>query len=61
MKIQHIVGYKQKKQPFRGFKICKIYYVGDDKEHLRMRTLFKDLTYEEAEQKMYELDNKIHK
>lgn len=61
MKKHHIVGYKQKKRPFGGFKIYKIYYVGNDKEHLQMRTIFRDLTYEEAEQKMYELENKIHK
>lgn len=59
MKIQHIVEYKLKKQAFRGFSIIKIYYVGDDKTKLRMRTIYKNLSYSEAEQKIYTLDNKI--
>lgn len=60
MKVQHIVGYQLKKQPFTGFKILKVYYNGKEKDKLRSRTIFKNLSYSDAEEKMYELDNKIH-
>lgn len=59
MKIQHIVGYKLKKQQFHGFKILKVYYVGKDKDNLHIRAIYKNLSYASAEQKMYELESNL--
>ena len=52
-----IDGYQVKKQQHGLFKILEYFHFSDE-HHIRKRTLFKDLTSSDAEDKLYRLESK---
>jgi hypothetical protein len=61
MKNQHIIhpiAYEKKHQFHGGFKVIQYYTKGFDKQ-VRKRTLYKGLSITDAEQKIYELEQKL--
>ena len=53
-----IDGYHMKKQLHRGFKILEYYHYSNEQSY-RRRTLYKNLTLTDAEDKLYRLESKI--
>ena len=59
MKKHNVTEYFSKKQKFGDYKIYKVYYVGNNKKDLRMRAIYKNLTYQKAEEILYKLESTL--